>query len=80
MSPKELVKHGEHEQEFGGYFIIKGHERLVRMLIMTRRNFPICLKRSSWKTRGGLFSDMGVQIRSVKDDQTSTVIALRIFS
>lgn len=73
MSPKELVERGEHEQEWGGYFIIKGHERLVRMLVMTRRNFPICLKRSSWKTRGNLFSDMGVSIRSVKEDQTSTV-------
>ncbi len=26
-------------QEFGGYFIINGNERLIRMLIVTRRNY-----------------------------------------
>ena len=30
LSPRELVKKGEHEQEFGGYFICGGHERLIR--------------------------------------------------
>lgn len=27
--------------EFGGYFVINGNERLIRMLIMTKRNYPI---------------------------------------
>jgi len=26
-------------QEFGGYFIVNGNERLIRMLMMTRRNY-----------------------------------------
>lgn len=73
MSPKELVKHGEHEQEWGGYFVVKGHERLVRMLLMTRRNYPVAIRRSGWKMRGSLFSDSGISIRCVKDDQTATV-------
>lgn len=73
MSPKELVKHQENEQEWGGYFIIKGHERLVRMLIMTRRNYPLAVKRPSWKTRGVLFSEYGIQIRCVTNDQTTMV-------
>ncbi|CAH0563356.1 unnamed protein product [Brassicogethes aeneus] len=72
MTPKDLVKHGEHEQEWGGYFVVKGHERIVRMLLMTRRNYPIAIKRSGWKMRGALFSDAGVSIRCVKDDQTAT--------
>lgn len=76
MSPKDLVAHGEHEQEWGGYFIIKGHERLVRMLLMTRRNYPIAIKRSGWKARGALFSDIGLLIRCVKEDQTARVIPL----
>lgn len=73
MSPEDLVKHGEHEQEWGGYFVVKGHERLIRMLLMTRRNYPISVKRSTWKSRGNLFSEYGVMIRCVKEDQTSTV-------
>ncbi|XP_056631027.1 DNA-directed RNA polymerase I subunit RPA2 isoform X1 [Diorhabda sublineata] len=72
MSPKELVKHGEHEQEWGGYFIIKGNEKLVRMLLMTRRNYPIAIRRSGWKQRGALFSESGVSIRCVRKDQTAT--------
>lgn len=76
MSPKELVAHSEHEQEWGGYFIIKGLERLVRMLIMTRRNYPIAIKRPSWKTRGEQFSDLGISLRSVQEDNTATVCIL----
>ncbi|XP_067211558.1 DNA-directed RNA polymerase I subunit RPA2 isoform X2 [Linepithema humile] len=72
MSPEELVTHGEHEQEWGGYFVIKGLERLVRMLVMTRRNYPIAIKRSTWKTRGTQFSDLGISLRSVRDDNTAT--------
>lgn len=73
MSCKQLVEHGEHEQEWGGYFVIKGLERLVRMLLMTRRNYPVAIKRSGWKSRGILFSDLGVLLRTVRDDNTATV-------
>ncbi|CAB3379485.1 Hypothetical predicted protein [Cloeon dipterum] len=71
MSPRELVKAGEEEDCWGGYFIVKGHERLVRMLISTRRNFPIALKRGTWRNRGHLFSDQGVLMRSVSEDLRS---------
>ncbi|XP_064213291.1 DNA-directed RNA polymerase I subunit RPA2 [Tribolium castaneum] len=76
MSPAELVKHGEHEQEWGGYFVVKGHERLVRMLLMTRRNYPIAIKRSGWKARGSIFSDCGISMRCVREDQTATTNVL----
>ena len=39
LGPKELVGHGEEAQEMGGYFIINGNERIIRMLIMPRRNY-----------------------------------------
>ncbi|KAL1139343.1 hypothetical protein AAG570_006327, partial [Ranatra chinensis] len=71
LTPAELIKHGEHADEWGGYFIVKGLERLVRMLLMTRRNYPITVKRSTWKQRGASFSDLGVLIRCVKEDHTS---------
>ncbi|XP_015126829.1 DNA-directed RNA polymerase I subunit RPA2 [Diachasma alloeum] len=72
LTPAQLVSRGEHEQEWGGYFIIKGHERLIRMLLMTRRNYPIAIRRSGWKGRGALFSDLGLLLRSVRDDNTAT--------
>lgn len=73
LNPPELVRHGEHEQEWGGYFIVKGHERLLRMLLMTRRNYPIAIRRSTWKGRGLQFSDLGIYLRSVRDDNSSVV-------
>lgn len=73
MSPTDLVTHGEHEDEWGGYFIVKGLERLVRMLVMTRRNYPIAVRRPIWKSRGDQFSELGVLLRSVRDDNTAIV-------
>ncbi|KAJ4447595.1 hypothetical protein ANN_09602, partial [Periplaneta americana] len=72
LNPEQLISKGEHAEEWGGYFIIKGHERLVRMLQMARRNYPLTLRRTAWKKRGNLFSDLAVTIRCIKDDQTST--------
>ena len=72
LSPEELVKRGEQEQEWGGYFIIGGHERLIRMLQTTRRNYPVAMCRGSWKNRGKNFSDKGVLLECGKRDLTTT--------
>lgn len=76
MSPAELVRRGEEAGEFGGYFIVNGNEKIIRMLIMTRRNYPIAMVRPSWKNRGKMFSEFGVSLRSVKPDQTGTNMVL----
>lgn len=73
MSPKDLVSHKEHEQEWGGYFVVKGHERLIRMLLQQRRNYPIAVVRSSWRTKDSCFSDLGIMLRSVREDESSNV-------
>lgn len=41
LTEEELTKKKEDCFEFGGYFIINGNERIVRMLIQTKRNYPI---------------------------------------
>jgi DNA-directed RNA polymerase I subunit RPA2 len=41
LSEEELTKRKEDCYEFGGYFIINGNERIVRMLIMNKRNYPV---------------------------------------
>lgn len=73
MNPKQLVQQGEHENEWGGYFIVKGHEKLIRMLMMTRKNFPITVQRNTWRDRGHNFSDIGIMVRTVRTDQTAMV-------
>ncbi|KAJ3076254.1 hypothetical protein HDU98_004867 [Podochytrium sp. JEL0797] len=75
-SPADLVKHKEDAAEFGGYFITNGIERLVRLLIVPRRNHPIALLRGSFQNRGPTYSQYGVAIRSVRDDMSSQTMTL----
>ena len=74
LMPEELVSRGEHEEEWGGYLVVKGKERLIRMLLNTRRNYPVAVKRSSWKSRDTDFSDIGILMRCISEDQTTVVI------
>jgi DNA-directed RNA polymerase I subunit RPA2 len=71
LSPKELVDRREETEELGGYFIVNGIEKLIRMLIVNRRNFPGAITRPSFENRGVGYTKYGVQIRSVRRDQTS---------
>ncbi|SCW00019.1 LAFE_0B07668g1_1 [Lachancea fermentati] len=71
MSPHELVQHKEESDELGGYFIINGIEKLIRMLIVQRRNHPMAIIRPSFANRGAAYSHYGIQMRSVRPDQTS---------
>lgn len=46
-------------QEMGGYFIVNGIEKVIRMLIMPRRNYPIAMSRPKWKNRGQGYTQYG---------------------
>ncbi|XP_063774176.1 DNA-directed RNA polymerase I subunit RPA2 [Pseudophryne corroboree] len=71
LSPKQLIQHHEEEQEMGGYFIINGIEKVIRMLIMPRRNFPIAMIRPKWKSRGPGYTEYGIAVRCVRDEHTA---------
>ena len=71
MTPDQLVKAKEESEELGGYFIVNGNEKLIRMLIVSRRNYPMAIVRPSFVNRGSSYSKFGIQIRSVRPDQTS---------
>lgn len=43
----------------GGYFIVNGIEKVIRMLIMQRRNYPIAMSRPKWKSRGQGYTQYG---------------------
>ena len=70
-TPYELVQRKEESEELGGYFIVNGIEKLIRMLIVPRRNYPMAISRKAFAARGSSFTDLGVSIRSVRPDQTS---------
>ena len=70
-TPAQLVQHKEESEELGGYFIVNGIEKLIRMLIVSKRNYPMAIVRSSFTNRGSAYTKFGMQIRSVRPDQTS---------
>lgn len=71
LSPYELVEHKEESDELGGYFVVNGIEKLIRMLIVQRRNHAMALIRPSFGNRGPAYTKFGIQIRCVRPDQTS---------
>lgn len=79
-TPAQLVQHKEESEELGGYFIINGIEKLIRMLIVSRRNFPMAIVRSSFTNRGPRYTKYGIQIRSVRPDQTPQTNVLHYLS
>ncbi|TBU28757.1 beta and beta-prime subunits of DNA dependent RNA-polymerase [Dichomitus squalens] len=80
MSSADLVKHHEEPEEFGGYFIINGNERLIRYLILPRRHHVISLVRPSFVNRGPSYTPYAVQIRCVRPDQTGVTNTLHYLS
>uniref|UniRef100_A0A7I4XVI5 DNA-directed RNA polymerase subunit beta n=1 Tax=Haemonchus contortus TaxID=6289 RepID=A0A7I4XVI5_HAECO len=76
MNRKELLKAGEEATEKGGYFICKGSEKVIRLLIANRRNFPIALCRKSFREKGLLFTEYGVMMRCVKDNHTAVMMTI----
>ena len=61
------------QTEFGGYFLVGGIERCVRLLQIPRRNHPTAIQRSNYKNRGNTYTDLGVAIRCARHngDQSS---------
>lgn len=76
LGPQALVNVSEEAEELGGYFIVNGNEKLLRLLILPRRNMVTALIRSSFMKRGALYTSYGTSIRCVSSDQTSQTIAL----
>ncbi|KAM5227382.1 DNA-directed RNA polymerase I subunit RPA2 isoform 2-T2 [Ctenodactylus gundi] len=71
LSPKALIEHHEEAEEMGGYFIINGIEKVIRMLIMPRRNFPIAMVRPKWKSRGPGYTQYGVSMHCVRGEHSA---------
>ncbi|RMJ21253.1 dna-directed rna polymerase, partial [Aspergillus sp. HF37] len=79
-TPEELVRHKEESEELGGYYIVNGNEKLIRMLIVGKRNYPMAIIRGSFVKRGHSYTKYGIQIRSVRPDQTSQTNVLHYLS
>ncbi|XP_069351215.1 DNA-directed RNA polymerase I subunit RPA2 isoform X1 [Eulemur rufifrons] len=71
LPPQALIEHHEETEEMGGYFIINGIEKVIRMLIMPRRNFPIAMIRPKWKARGPGYTQYGISIHCVREEHSA---------
>lgn len=70
---KENVKHGEDANDIGGYFIVNGNEKVVRLLISQKRNHIFAIIRESNMKKGKDFSEYCVSARCVGTDEVGQI-------
>lgn len=68
LTEKQALGVGEDVHELGGYFIVNGVERLIRLLIVQKQNYPLAILRPAFTSRGNLFTPLSVIIRCVRND------------
>lgn len=68
---EQTIQNKEDICDFGGYFIINGNEKLIRMISIPRRNYPIGFIRPSYTKKTKNCSEYAVQIKCVREDLTS---------
>ncbi|KAF3665070.1 putative multiple C2 and transmembrane domain-containing protein 2-like [Capsicum annuum] len=73
---RKLIAHKEEPSEMGGYFILKGLERVIRLIILPKRNYPMSMARNSFRDRREGYSDKAVVIRCVREDQSAVSLKL----
>lgn len=76
LTPTQLLAAGEEEYELGGYFVVNGLEKLVRMIIVPRRHHVLAVRRRPNATRGVGFTDASVSMRCGRPDTTTTTVHL----
>ena len=80
MTKETAIKQGEDVHEVGGYFIINGVEKLVRLLIVQKQNYPLAIFRPAFTKRGSLYTPLGIIIRCVRDDLYTQSVTLHYLS
>lgn len=79
-SREEMVDKREEANEWGGYFICNGNERIVRLIVLPRRNVITALIRPSMQSRGRLYTQFATVIRCVRPDQSGVTVTLHYLS
>uniref|UniRef100_A0A2P2LTX3 DNA-directed RNA polymerase n=2 Tax=Rhizophora mucronata TaxID=61149 RepID=A0A2P2LTX3_RHIMU len=69
--PQKLVSLKEECTEMGGYFVLNGIERVARLLILPKRNYPMSMVRGSFRDRRVGFTENAIVIRCVREYQSS---------
>ena len=64
----------------GGFFIINGNEKAIRLLIAPRRNHLMGICRPSFRNRGADFGPNAVAVRCVRRDGSSQTVGLHLLT
>ena len=80
LNPAAMVARHEEGSEMGGYFVINGNERAVRLLIAPRRNHLMGIIRPSFRNRGPDFLPHAVLVRCLRADGTSQTVGLHLLT
>lgn len=76
LSCRQLVEMREEANEVGGYFIVNGIERVIRLIQVPRRNHATAVERNSYKNRGASYSEKGVAMRCCRRDNSSVTLTM----
>lgn len=68
LTPAQLVDKNEDCTEVGGYFILNGLDKLLRMIVVPRRNYPFAISRPTFHQRKKNFTQFAVSMKSVRED------------
>lgn len=80
LGPAGLVAKHEEAGEEGGYFIVNGNERAVRLLIAPRRNHLMGIIRPSFRNRGSDFLPHAVLVRCARPDGSTQTVGLHLLT
>lgn len=76
LTPEQLQKRGEEPTEFGGYFILSGKEKIIRLLIASRRNYPCAIRRPEYEKRGENFTEFAIYMRCIRGSHMTCPVTL----
>ncbi|KAI6225647.1 DNA-directed RNA polymerase [Aphelenchoides besseyi] len=76
LSEDQLVTAGEERLERGGYFVCNGSEKVIRLLVGNKRNFPIALVRNASREKGKMFTEFSVMMRCIREGVSAAIINL----
>ena len=74
LKHSDCIKLKEDINDFGGYFIVNGNEKLLRMISIPRRNYMIGFVRPSYTKKTKNCSEYAVQMKCVREDMTSQTL------
>lgn len=76
LNRNELIRRGEEALERGGYFVVNGSEKVIRLLVANKRNYPLALRRKAFREKGKLYSDCAIMMRCFRRNHHCSLITM----